>query len=100
MLRVIVLDVGHGNCAIVQDGRELAVVDAPKTVVLPDCLRAQADPAVRHLILSHADEDHIGGAQALLAHENIEIQELWINPNSQQYSKTYLDLLTVARDRY
>jgi beta-lactamase superfamily II metal-dependent hydrolase len=95
-----VLDVGHGNCAIVQDGPELAVVDAPKTSVLPFCLEMQNDPTVRHLILSHADEDHIGGAQALLAHDNIRIRELWINPNSQQHSNTYRDLLTVARDRF
>ena len=98
-LRVIVLDVGHGNCAIIQDGREVAVVDAPKTDVLPSCLEMQAGPVVRHLILSHADEDHIGGAEALLAHEDIGIQQLWVNPNSQKYTKTYVDLLTVARDR-
>jgi beta-lactamase superfamily II metal-dependent hydrolase len=100
LLRVIVLDVGHGNCAIVQDGTEVAVVDAPKTTVLPLCLEMQSAPTVRHLILSHADEDHIGGAQALLAHSDISIQQLWINPNSIQHSKTYLDLLTVARDRH
>jgi len=100
LLRVIVLDVGHGNCAIAQDGEEVAIIDAPKTSILPLCLDAQGNPTVRHLILSHADEDHIGGAQALLAHDDILVKELWINPNSRQYSKTYLDLLTVARDRF
>lgn len=99
-LRVIILDVGHGNCAIVQDGEEVAIIDAPKTSVLPLCLQLQANPTVRHLVLSHADEDHIGGAQALLAHEDIPVMQLWINPNSQQHSNTYLDLLTAARDRF
>jgi beta-lactamase superfamily II metal-dependent hydrolase len=100
VLRVIILDVGHGNCAIAQDGEEVAIIDAPKTSVLPLCLEQQANPMVRHLILSHADEDHIGGALALLAHEDISVGELWINPNSQQYSKAFYDLLTTARDRF
>jgi beta-lactamase superfamily II metal-dependent hydrolase len=100
VLRVIILDVGHGNCAIAQDGHNVAVIDAPKTPVLPLCLEMQTNPTVRHLVLSHADEDHIGGALALLAHENIPIEELWINPNSQQHSKTFHDLLVAARDRF
>jgi len=100
MLRVIILDVGHGNCAIAQDDQEVAVIDAPKTSVLPQCLAMQGTPTVRRLVLSHADEDHIGGAQALLADPEIPVKELWLNPNSRQHSNTYLDLLTAARDRY
>ncbi|MDQ1294099.1 MAG: competence protein ComEC [Actinomycetota bacterium] len=99
-LRVILLDVGHGNCAVLQDGRSLAIVDVPRTQVVRQCLALQPNPNVRRLILSHADQDHIGGALTLLAHGEIPIRELWLNPNSCQRSKTYLDLLTVASDRH
>jgi competence protein ComEC len=54
---------------------------------------------IEHLLLSHADEDHIGGAEALLGHPELRIGTLWVNPNSRQYSATYIDLLTVARDK-
>jgi beta-lactamase superfamily II metal-dependent hydrolase len=99
-LRVVILDVGHGNCTVVEDGEQLAVIDAPKTLVLPRFLTMHSKNTINRLVLSHADEDHIGGAQALLANSAISVQELWLNPNSRQHSKTYMDLLTAAQYRH
>jgi beta-lactamase superfamily II metal-dependent hydrolase len=99
-IRVVILDVGHGNCTVVEDGDQLAVIDAPKTLILPRFLTMRSKSTINRLVLSHADEDHIGGAQALLANSDISVQELWLNPNSKQHSKTYIDLLTAAQYRH
>ena len=76
MLRVVFLDVGQGDAALVElpDGRNLLVdagglagsgFDMGERVVAPALRRF----GVRHLdtlVLTHGDPDHIGGARAIL----------------------------------
>ena len=72
--RLTVLDVGHGLASIVETRNHLIVYDTGarfasgfdigRDVVLP-ALRGRRDPDV--LIVSHADNDHSGGAAAILA---------------------------------
>ncbi len=74
-LRVVVLDVGQGLAVWLQTARHDLLYDAgPRTpgfdagqrVVLP-FLFAQGVRRLDWLLLSHADQDHAGGAAALLA---------------------------------
>jgi competence protein ComEC len=67
--RVTFLPVGHGDAAVIEDGRWVAVVDtgrasATQRVVLP-FLRARGHDAIDRLVLSHPDDDHDGGAALL-----------------------------------
>ncbi len=73
--RLTVLDVGQGSAAVIRTQNHVAVFDTGarfsdrfdmgSSVVLP-YLRSQGIQSVDYLIISHGDNDHIGGAQAIL----------------------------------
>ena len=74
--RLTVLDVGQGEALVVETAHHVLVFDpgprsfggrdAGEDVVLP-YLRQQGWRKVDRMVVSHADSDHAGGAQALLA---------------------------------
>lgn len=100
LLEVVLLDVGHGNCAIGRDGRECIIVDVPGGFNLAEVLVEQSCPEVRHLVLSHMDSDHIGGAMRLLADPSVKIHKVWGSADSLKDTKTYQDLLYALQDAY
>jgi competence protein ComEC len=73
---LVVADVGQGTAVLVRTARRLLVydtgpsyspdADAGERVLLP-LLRARGERQVDHLVLSHRDSDHVGGAASLLA---------------------------------
>ncbi|MEV7030643.1 hypothetical protein AB0N99_10500 [Streptomyces sp. NPDC093272] len=98
-LAAAILNVGHGNCSFVYDGTSGVVVDVPAVEPLLQEMATVGAQIVEHLILSHADNDHIKGAAALMAHGEVTVKTLWANPDSTKLSDAFLDLLTVAADR-
>lgn len=73
--RVTVLDVGQGLAVVVQVGERVLVydtgpafgaLDAGATVLVP-FLRSRGVRQIDRLVISHADNDHSGGAGALLS---------------------------------
>lgn len=95
-LEVIIVDVGHGNCAVVRDGLRSAIVDIPRGKPVIDSLVDNKCQQIEHLLLSHPDEDHIGGAARLLADPDVAIANFWCNPSAIQDTDTYLDLVEQA----
>ncbi|MEV7905647.1 ComEC/Rec2 family competence protein [Streptomyces anulatus] len=91
---------GHGNCSFIYDGPSGIVVDVPAVGPLLDAMDRVGASSVDHLILSHADNDHIKGAAALMAHDEVTVRALWANPDSTKLSEAFIDLLTVAADRH
>jgi competence protein ComEC len=79
-VRMTLLDVGQGLSAVVQTANHWLVYDAGvrfsaqsdigKTVLLP-FLHAQGVKQIDRLIISHGDNDHIGGAESLLHAMNV-----------------------------
>jgi competence protein ComEC len=84
-LRITILDVGQGDSAVIESPRGLNVVidagrsfedgDSGRQIVLP-FLRSRGINRLDALLLTHADDDHIGGARTLL--ERIRVQRLLI----------------------
>ena len=84
--RLSVLDVGQGLASVVQTANHTLVFDTgPKVsdsfdtgelVVLP-WLRGQGITHIDTLMVSHADNDHSGGAEALLA--ALPVDTLWVS---------------------
>jgi beta-lactamase superfamily II metal-dependent hydrolase len=94
-----VLDVGHGNSTVIRDGNGATlVVDAAPGLTLPDELHRTATQRIDNLVLSHADQDHIGGAAALLSGP-LDIGTLWINTDAMKNTATYADLCQLAWER-
>ncbi len=97
-LEIAILDVGHGNCSIVYDGQAHMIVDvAQELTALADLQQMQCTD-IGNLVLSHADADHIRGAAALLAHPDIRVGNLWVNPDPTKISELFLDLMYAAQD--
>jgi len=75
-VRLSVLDVGQGLATVVQTQHHTLVfdsgaklgekIDAGRSVVVP-FLRASGISAIDMLVISHGDNDHIGGAASILA---------------------------------
>ncbi len=76
LLRVVFLDVGQGDAvfirgpagstALVDCGASMRGFDAGRSIVIPYLLRSGVS-FIDVLILTHADDDHIGGAPAILS---------------------------------
>jgi len=74
--KLTVLDVGQASAAVLQTRKHTIIVDAGarfsdrldagRNIVVP-FLRHQGIKSVDYLIITHGDNDHIGGAKAILA---------------------------------
>jgi len=77
---LLILDVGHGNCAILRDTQGVSVVDCGKDgSTLVSTLRHLRINEVHHVLISHADIDHIGGLPQLL--ETFPVHNIYMNPD-------------------
>jgi len=97
---LIILDVGHGNCAILQDTNAVTVIDCPPPSTLVDTLERLGIDTIDHILISHSDWDHTGGLPNLL--DNITVRNVYINPDANNKSKSWIDIryaLELAHDR-
>lgn len=93
-LRVTVLDVGQGQCVLLQSGGRTYMVDcggshdettADKAVAT---LYSQGVFRLDGLILTHYDKDHVGGAAYLLSRVPVEQVYLPVGPGQGQWEQT------------
>lgn len=84
MSSVTLLDVSHGNCAVIQDGNAVAVVDSPIGSLLLDTLTDMGVSTVSAAIISHADRDHLSGILSLLTNDNFQVERIYVNPDAQK----------------
>jgi competence protein ComEC len=88
-----ILDVGHGNCAVLRDRRGVVVIDAGPGSGLLEFLTEHKITNVDVILLSHADKDHIGGVAQLLASKTVRIGRVCLNTDSAKGSDLWNDLL-------
>ena len=101
-LKVVFFDVGQGDAALVSfpNGRHM-LVDGGERTMSNDCGRRILCPyflraGVRRLdvvVLTHADNDHVGGLPAVL--ETMPV-DLVLEPGAEHLSATYLRFLSLA----
>lgn len=90
---LVILDVGHGNSAVLFSGDDVAVFDAGMGPGLLRFLREQDVDRIKSVVVSHADLDHIGGLIGLLAADTIAIERVVLNTDSLKGSAGWDDLL-------
>lgn len=90
------LDVGHGNCAILRSGTSAIVVDAASQHTLAATLDALGILEIEALIVSHGDEDHVSGAASLLANPDRRVRHLFANPDVIRKTKAWRVFLAAS----
>lgn len=88
-----IVDVGHGNCAVLVDTDGVVVIDAGAGTALLEFLEQEGIEKVDVVLISHADKDHIEGLVALIASQKYEVGVIRINSDALKDSKLWDDLL-------
>jgi beta-lactamase superfamily II metal-dependent hydrolase len=91
--RLAILDVGHGNCAVLVDAKGVVVIDAGPKSGLLEFLAEQKIKRLNVVLLSHADKDHISGLLALLGAKTVAVDRIYVNTDSLKTSQLWDDLL-------
>lgn len=94
---LIILDVGHGNCAIIKHGTEAIVVDAPGKPIVARALDELGITSISALLISHADSDHLSGAIPLLLSPERPVKQVYVNPDNRE-SKIWRDFRIAVKE--
>ncbi|GAA4945552.1 hypothetical protein GCM10023205_01510 [Yinghuangia aomiensis] len=98
-LGVRLLDVGHGNSAVVWDGTVCSVVDVAPGDLVNEELRRLGCTRIEHLVISHSDKDHAGGAARLLLDDARTIGTIWYTADGHKRSETWQRMLRAVEFR-
>ena len=89
---LFVLDVGHGNAAVLHDEGGTVVFDTGRGAHVARHLAEMKVKLIHTMLLSHADADHIGGAVTLLMNQALKIDEVILNSDASKGSAVFEQL--------
>jgi competence protein ComEC len=93
----LILDVGHGNCAILFDTEGVSIIDAPEGPTPLAALTEHEVDVIASTLVSHADSDHIEGLIPVLL--NYEVNRVYVNPDgSKADSRVWEKFLCAVED--
>lgn len=98
MSDLVILDVGHGNCAVLNDEKAVIVIDAALGDVLLQFVEERGIAEIDSVIVSHADADHIGGLTALLCQPHLTVRRIYLNSDAQRNTEIFKDLRFALAD--
>jgi beta-lactamase superfamily II metal-dependent hydrolase len=84
-----ILDVGHGSCAVLRSGTTTLVVDAATRDTLVTFLEGKGIETVQYLLVSHSDDDHVGGVPTLLLHPDIHVERVYFNSDPSKTTRSW-----------
>ncbi len=97
-LNISIIDVGHGNCAVLSGPKNVIVIDAGPGISLLEFLEQEKIYKINTLLISHADKDHLEGIISILESETVEVELIKVNTDSAKPSRLWDDL-TFELDR-
>lgn len=89
---IAILDVGHGNSAVLIAREGVVVVDAGPKNALLEYLHQQAVKHIDLLLISHADQDHLGALAQLMASQEFSVGRVALNSDAAKGSATWEDV--------
>ncbi len=93
--QIVILDVGHGNCAVISDDRTSIVIDAGPKNALLEYLRENGIKRIDVILISHADTDHVAGLIGVLASGEVAVGHVRLNTDSLKGSDIWNDVLAL-----
>jgi beta-lactamase superfamily II metal-dependent hydrolase len=87
--KLIILDVAHGNCSILQDTEGTIIIDCAHGDTLIEALRHLEISAIDRIMISHADQDHFKGFIDLLSDESITVKHVHLNPDIKKDTQAF-----------
>lgn len=93
-----ILDVGHGQCVILQDAKGTVILDAGPGSTLLEFLHESEITEIDAVILSHADTDHIAGLVPLLFAGTVDVRRVYLNSDATKDSDFWKDLRYAIAD--
>jgi beta-lactamase superfamily II metal-dependent hydrolase len=84
-----ILDVGHGNCTVLQSGRRARLVDAGPGAAVLEHLRERDIHILDAVLISRADADHSKGLVNILSSQKFEVRLVKANGDAEKRSKTW-----------
>jgi beta-lactamase superfamily II metal-dependent hydrolase len=90
---IAILDVGHGNSTVVIENGSVLVIDAGPKNALLEFLREQKITHIDLLIISHADQDHLGALAQLMASNEFTLGNIILNSDADKKTAVWDDVL-------
>jgi beta-lactamase superfamily II metal-dependent hydrolase len=96
--KLIILDVAHGNCSILQDTEGSVIIDCAHGDTLIETLRHLQITDIDRIIISHADQDHFKGFIDLLLDESMTVKQVHLNPDAKKDTQVFRALRLAIED--
>ncbi|MDU9025316.1 ComEC/Rec2 family competence protein [Pseudomonas corrugata] len=93
MASLTVLDVGHGNATVLSDNGKVVLIDTAERAKIQGFLKEAGIKDIDLLIISHSDQDHIGGLINILSNDEYNVKRLVINSDSIKESALWDDVI-------
>jgi beta-lactamase superfamily II metal-dependent hydrolase len=87
--KLIIVDVAHGNCSILQDTKGSVIIDCAHGDTLIETLRHLGIKEIDRIMISHADQDHFKGFIDLLADEAFTVKNVHLNPDAKKNTEVF-----------
>lgn len=96
---IAILDVGHGNSALICDGDGTIVLDAPQgSGVLLETLDWREIRRVSAVLVTHSDADHAGGLLSLLTDPDLAVERVYVNADALNDTELWGTVKAAVRD--
>lgn len=94
-IEITVVDVAHGNTTVLRDGDEVGMVDCSRNHAVYDELARTCTNRLKHLVVSHSDNDHMSGVLRLIA-RGVSVGIISANADSAKDSEVWKDFRAVV----
>jgi beta-lactamase superfamily II metal-dependent hydrolase len=98
MPSLIIFDVGHGSCALMQDGAVRTLFDCKDATMLIEFLLAHDVRQIDQVVISHTDEDHIAGVSALIQSDYVNVGAVFVNADARKNTDVWQELKIALQD--